>query len=188
MTNEEALALQKRARNFAHSKGYGELGDDFAQEIFIGVARGWKQTVEQAFYSFLRDHGGDTRTDKGRARITGRSRTISLDAPVGDEGSNQTMHHDLIAAPPAEQSSDLPEATFTELLSGAEDLLYEKIFVDELSQVEVAHGMGLTPSRVCQLLKPIKKKLIAYGQLEELTERLESEPHFGVFEIEWISI
>lgn len=187
MTDEELLKKQKQARAHAVRCGQEDQADDFAQDYAIALIRGWKQTIDQAWASFVRGELGDLRTPGGLARSQARFKTTRLDAPVGDE-EGSTLNHELVAAPLTEPD---PLRRPIEVVSGMtmlEERLYEDVFIDERPKREIAAGMGVTPARVSQLLGPIKNKIAAYSQLEELRDRMNTEENFGVFEMDWITL
>jgi hypothetical protein len=93
----EVSRIQKRARYVAIKFGYPEFAEDFSQEVFIGISRGWHTTIDQAFCNFLRSHLGDLRTIKGAIRSNARFTTASLDQPASDD--NDTLLHELIGSP-----------------------------------------------------------------------------------------
>jgi DNA-directed RNA polymerase specialized sigma24 family protein len=187
MTNEEILKFQKRARYVAAKRGYPELADDFAQEIFIAFARGWHATVEQLFSSYLRDEHGDPRTICGSERRRAKARTISLDAPIGEE-EDGTNYHDLIGYSDAEPGNLEGNRRIPFALTTAQAVLYELYFIEGYNQSEIARHRGITQARIWQLLRLIKLELEHQQILSECWERYLDEPGFSEFLVDWITL
>lgn len=193
MTPADVERFQKRARVIARERGHPELAEDFAQQIFIAFARGWRSTLDQLFVDFLRDEFGSSRTPSGRARAASRASTFSLDETSGP-GENAPLFHDLIASPErhkdaaSELHDRLAELRCGDLFDGLEAEFYELHFLDQLSQIEIANRFGLTESRVCQVLGPMRRRIREHAELEEIRDRIENDDSFGTLEVQWITL
>lgn len=54
--------------------------------------------------------------------------------------------------------------------------------------VDVAKSLGVTESRVSQLLRPIKKAIEDAAILSEVMDDYRDDPEFSKLEVEWITI
>lgn len=187
MNQNEALRLHKRCKTHAIRSGYPELADDFAQEAFIGWSQGWRQTVEQAFIDFLRHQYGDPRSAVGLERQRTEARSISLDAP-GGSGEGESLGHDFIGLPEEQPEPVRSPGGFEYLFSGRELAIYERYFIDEATEVTIAEELGVSESRVSQILGSMKRKIRAEALMQELRERMEADDSIGVYQVEWITL
>jgi DNA-directed RNA polymerase specialized sigma24 family protein len=185
LTPEQIENLQKKARYVARK--YSELADDFAQEVIVGALRGWKQTVEQAFIDYLRREHGSARNGRCSARRLAKARTFSLDEPLG-EGEDSTQFHDIIGDPSADSEPQLDDRRLDGLLTSAELVVYERVFIDEEKKQDVAQSMGVTPARVSQILRPIKEKVKYSAMMAEVWDDYRSDPNYSKLEIDWIQL
>lgn len=187
LTNEEILKFQKRARYVAAKRGYPELADDFAQEVFIAFARGWHSTVEQLFSSYLRGEHGDTRTQCGLERRRAKARTVSLDQPI-DEEEGGTNYHDLIGDPNQHTGDIESNWGATHLLTTRQATLYQLFYIEGYKQVEMASLLGIHPAYICHLMKPLKREVENMKVMSEVWERYMSEPGYSKLAIDWIRL
>lgn len=187
MDENEVLKLMERARSVARKRGYTELADDFAQEVFISHARGWHQTIDQALSDFVRREHGNTRTPGGLARRLAKTRTVSLDEPIGEEEGG-TLLHECIPGAESDPDAKLDHGRSAELFTGTEAVLYDRIYLEEESQKEVAESMGVTQGRVSQLLKPIKTYIQHQAVMAEVWDRYQNDPEYSKIQIDWIRL
>lgn len=190
LSNEEILKFQKRARYVAAKRGYPELADDFAQEIFIAFARGWRSTVEQLFSSYLRGEHGDTRTQCGLERRRAKARTVSLDQPI-DEEEGGTNYHDLIGDPKS-HTGDIEGGSGSDgMCESFEQELYELYFVMKKNSWVIASEVGMPVWEVRDLLRPIRKERDWQRIERKFTEAKEAVRQIArmpPFEIDWIRL
>lgn len=190
LTPEKIAHFQKRAKHVAVKRGYPELADDFSQEIFIAFARGWHSTLDQLFTDYLRKEYGNTRTPGGLEKRLAKSRTVSLDEPCSETESGAHFH-ELIADPRsikerAESDIDFQDLSF--LFTGRQVEIFSLYYLEEWSTATIGDWLGLTESRISQLLKLIKKEIQNYFAMKELRDRLQWDSSFGVYQVEWIRI
>jgi hypothetical protein len=187
LNREEILAFQKRARYVAKKRGYPELADDFAQEIFIAFSRGWRSTIDQLFTSFLRKEHGDPRVPGGRARGAARFRTISLDERSG-ENEDAPLYHEVIGSAVADPGVVEDLGRFGYLFRGNRFVIFELVFINYHPQEEIAEIFGVTESRICQIVNGIRRELRDAIGIERFRENLESDPRQTELEVEWLAM
>ena len=173
MSDAEIRKYQKRARYVANKKGYSQLADDFAQEIFVEFLESPNRgaTVDQLFIDYLRKQYGRTGIPGGDARSFAIRTAQDLSA----------ARH--IAADPGEQ----PENRRIDHLFGVKQAyLYQAYFIEQRSEASIGQDMGITESRVCQLIKPIKKKIQDEYIRTTGMERMEWDESFLSFKIDWV--
>jgi len=170
--------LFKRATYVAKRRGYSELADDFAQEVALNrlSGRGRHQTIDQAFIDYLRSQYGRTGA-RGSGSGSGR-------VPKHINHVNIDKIRDL-----AEPTRDLaPPREFAHLFRGREAELYRAYFVEERANKSIGEELGITESRVSQLLSPIKERIRKHAILLDGYERMEWDDTFLSFRIEWAVI
>lgn len=176
----EVRRLQERARHVATKRGHSELADDFAQEIFVQwlAGHGGHQTIDQAFIDYLRSLYGRT-GPRGSGSGSGSGRFSEYRNYVNlDEVRNL-----------AEPARDIqPTWDFTHLFRGRQAFLYGAYFVEEMSENSIADILGLTESRVSQMIKPMKREIQDAALLTDVRERMEWDEDYGKVEVEWITL
>jgi hypothetical protein len=175
MTEKEILKFQKRARLVACKRGYSELADDFSQEIFVHwlSGHGSTQTIDQYFIDYLRALYGRSRDGSSGKRFKEQRNYVDL-----TEVRNLADNAGFIE--PTKQSA----YTFT----GKELILYQLYFEEEMTAAIVAEILGVTESRVCQMLKSIKKEIQNQNILEQGYERMEWDESFLKLKVDWIQL
>jgi hypothetical protein len=171
----DVIEAQKRARYVAKKRGYPELADDFAQELALHwlSGHGKHQTVDQFFIDYLRTLYGRSGVCSDRSKYSERRNYVDL-----------TEARD-IAAP----SRDLePKREYSHLFSGRESVIYELYFVEERSGEAIGEYLGVTESRVSQLLASIKEVIKRHVVLMDGYERIEWDNSFLSFSIKWMSL
>jgi DNA-directed RNA polymerase specialized sigma24 family protein len=174
------------AAAYATRRAYSQISEDFAQEFCIKKFTGSKQTTEQMFIDFLRKEYGDTRSAGGRLRANARHRMVSLDKPL-HEDSGESLHA-IIASPGGE--SELIRSSWRDVvkLGGQQALISELYFDDEWKLKEIGDYLGVTESRISQIIKQISKKIIKYGLYIELISNYRDFKEESLLEIEWIKM
>lgn len=173
--------IYERAKAYAARKGFTEHSEDFAQEASIRAFElGFAPNLEWLFAGFLRKEHGDSRTGCGRTKQRGTRFAVRLDAPVSDE--SDSLAHDLIGVDPRDQESGecfdrfvgvrggVPD--FSAYLKGREKEVYELVIQDELLQDEAAILLGVTHSRVSQILRLANQNIARFAMLEDMRERV----------------
>lgn len=169
--------LLERARHAATRRGHPELADDFSQELFIRWLSGQSQhqTIDQAFIDYLRGIYGRTGprgSGSGSGRKPGPKDFVNV-----DELRN-------IAQP----TNDIePTRSLAHLFGGRDAFLYQARFVEEMSEHAIAEILGVTESRISQLLKPIAKVIQDAAIIEHARERMEYDEGFGLLSVDWIT-
>lgn len=198
MTEEEIKKFQKRARHVATKSGYRELADDFAQEIFVEFLQNPDRgaTVDQLFIDYLRRTHGRPGTPGGDARIYARNHTVSIDEWVDGESKE-------IQLPASSTIGDIDECSRYDfecsrydfdigrlalLFGGREAEIFTLYFVEHWTEKTIGKLIGVSESRVSQILKGMKKEIQNYYITQEIRERLEWDESFGVFQVNWIRL
>lgn len=173
MTDDEVKKFQKRARYVAIKRGFSELADDFAQEIFITFLENPERgaTVDQLFIDYLRRTYGRPGKPGGDARIQAERFT--------DEFDDSTITCD-------DPEPEFERGRYSFLFGDKQAEIYEAYFVNEMTEKWIAERLGVTESCVSQKLSEMKKKIIEQVELEDLWERFKTEPEFTRLEIQWI--
>lgn len=136
--------LHKRAKWIATRRGYSQFADDFAQEVALLFLErpNRHSTLDQFFTDFLRSSFGDIRSRSGRAR----HREIR-------------QYTDITARrhPTTEQRYDDRLRVVIAQLSGITKSAAE-LFLTDLNLEEIGQKLGVTESRISQLINGIKDK------------------------------
>ena len=167
---------QKRAKTVAVAFGFPELAEDFSQELFIYFLEhpDIGATVDHVFIDYLRRERGRPGTPGGDAKIKARNNSIPIEEATD------------IAEPVSKVELSKKDLSF--LLEGKELEVYQHVFLEEKTLWSLTEELGVTESRLSQILKEVKKKLTNYYILQEGKERLEWNENFGVCKINWIKI
>lgn len=175
MTDDEILRFQKRARHVASKYGYPQHADDFAQEVILTFIENPDRhsTVDQLFIDYLRKTHGNTRSVCGAARAKAELTACPLD----DERD--------IADDTGDERRDWGCAF---IFTGRKADIYQAYFIDEETEKTIAERFGVTESRICQILKPMKKEIQEYYLYREFRERLEWDPDFTKLYVDWIRL
>lgn len=190
LDDNEVERVLRGARAYAAKRGHSELADDFSQEVFIARSRGWTSTLEQLFSGYLRTLDGDPRTLVGAERRIAKARTVSLDAPAGDEDDG-TLRHDLIGYSREHPEHIERDRTPSLALTGRNAQIYDLAELDGLNQREIAERLGITASRICQLLKPMQRQEEFEAQHSVLAEQIEAmneDPERFKLAVDWIKL
>jgi DNA-binding CsgD family transcriptional regulator len=183
MNNAELKQLWQRAYKHACWRRHHSIADDFAQEAVIAWNRGRKATVEQLLIDFLRKEYGGT----GLRLSTRRGNRLShrsLDEEQGDTG--RTLG-DSIAAPEGDPGAIRDTRQYGVSLNGAEVTVFELI-QGGMSQDEIGDLLGVTPSRICQIFRSVKKKTKDEVMLRDFYDTYNDFKESSELLINWIAI
>ncbi len=187
LNKDEIEQFRKRARYVARKRGHPQLAEDFAQEIFVAFARGRRATLDQLFIDFLRKYQGDSGTDRGRARQDARARAVSLDEPAGPE-SGGMLRHELVGGAGGDPESRLDHLGASHLFGGVEAQVYQLHFVEQLPLGECALALGVSASRVSQLVGRMRETIRDDRRFKVLWERYLEESGFGVSDLQSLEV
>jgi hypothetical protein len=187
LTDDEIKQFQKRAAYVARKQGYPQFAEDFAQEVLLAFSSGRTATVDQLFVDYLRKEQGSSRTPGGRARQMARARTLSLDEPANEEGSS-VLNHELVGDPGGDRGPLQLSGPSAFLFSGVELDIYQMVFVEERTLLDVGDHLGVSESRVCQRVKEMQKRMREHYLHERLLERYRDDSSFGILEVEWVAL
>lgn len=163
------------AKAFGKSHGLSaELADEYAQfALMKKLCEGRKASYEQLLIDFKRGEFGDIRTAPGQAKAYGNY--------CRDE-----MGDDMATVDPPE---DLAEETSYPITLTLKERGIATLLAEGVSQEDIAHFvLGVTPSRVCQMVRVIREKLADHEDLTHLRDMLDLEPHRHQLKVSWIKI
>lgn len=192
MTEADIRKYQKKARYVAAKSGYPELAEDFSQELFVEFLQNPERgaTVDQLFIDYLRRINGRPGTPGGDARILARANTISIEA-ISDDGKRKEIQlpsYDDSRDVDNDPGSNSAVGRFAYLFRGREAQIYQLYFVDEITEEDIGALLGVTNSRISQILKIIKKKIEDHTIFKEYSQRMEWDESFAIFKVDWIRI
>lgn len=188
MSDSEIKNYLDRCKKYAGKRGYSQCGDDFAQDAIIKIICGRKASISQLFIDFLRKEYGDTRASSHISRST----TISLDQPISrsreQSEENGSLLHEYIGSSCREPEPLLfnwrDESHFGVIESIVADLALNK----ELSSKEIADYLGVSPSRISQILNKIKKNIESSVFLSQIFPEYKSDRDASILIIDWITL
>jgi len=188
VTNEEIKKLLAAARCYAVSQRKPDLADDFAQEAYLAYARGRKATLEQLFIDLLRKEYGDTRPSRAGAGPRGRARFVSLDQPPapGDDG---LLLHERLGRPGGDPEPERLTRGSGIYLVGRDALIHQAAFEEEMPRREIAAQLGITESRVSQIIKArIKPAIERAYVLQEAWDLYHDDPDYSKLQVGWMKL
>lgn len=184
--------LYKRAIAVGKRKGLqDEEAEDFASWLAIKWLEGKYQhsTLDQSLIDYRRGEHGDSRSDSGRLRQSATRRGISLTPDETDERGQAALRlaeraiADGTGEPEEQRAFDFDPADY---LSGRYRWAYELVMQDELTMKQAAAIMGVSESRVSQVLSVANshvKRITLLGEAREAVRRRDLE-----LLIDWISL
>lgn len=193
LSADEITQFQKRARHVARKRGYPELAEDFAQEIFVAFGRGRRATIDQLFIDFLRQNKADPRTPGGRARQSANGRTDSLDESPSERPGG-VLRHELVGGAGGDPESLLDHLGASHLFGGIEAQVYQLHFVEQLPKREIAEALLVSPSRISQITSEMAETIRDVRRFNHMMERYRDDrSSFGALElqgleVEWVKI
>lgn len=157
----EILVLQQMAKNYARGRGMPFVADDFAAYVLSEKSRSERKlkSFKLMLVDFFRVTLGDSRTQKGKARVEAQKNTeyIGEETGVDDEVVD-------VADPNSINLNSIDLLTFLKphKIHRACFFLHKKY---GLTMSEIAFCFGVTEGRISQLLKQVSdfskhKKLI----------------------------
>lgn len=185
MTDDEAKHFLTRAKYVAKKYGYYQLADDFAQEVLLAFIENpnRKSTVDQLFIDYLR-------STYGRPGTPGYEQRYALACPISldIQSEDHPSLYDVIGSAESDSRSEQSTWECSRLFEGREAMIYALYFIEQMTESEIGSTLGITESRVSQILKNMKKEIRSYFTMKEMKERLEWDASFGVYQVEWIQI
>ncbi len=186
LTEKQIKNFQKRAKYVAIRRGYPELADDFAGQIFVyffeKTDRG--ATVDQLFIDFLRKTYGRPGTPGGDTRVNAEHNAIRLD----QEDETGSLPHEYIGCAERDPEPQFRDGDFAHCFRGREAEIYERYFVNNEAEQAIAESFGVSPSRVSQMIGRMRERIRGEAIFQEGRERLEWDEYFLQFSIEWAVI
>lgn len=180
--------LYKKAIRAGRYGGLGDEAEDFAGWIVLQWLEGLAQhqTLDQSVIEYRRRHHADPRHPSGLAKLTGRARTISI-APIGED-KKQTfdIERSLKGSTGDGPEQFGPYVDPSKFLKGRDFEIYELYTKQELSLRQIGERLGVTESRISQLLKKIKDEVFYMLGLSKMLERCEDGD--TELSIEWIEL
>lgn len=188
MENHELIKLWERACNLAKRKGFSQCADDFAQEVAIKAFTSGFINLEWCFVDYLRKEYGRTGTPGGNARSIAMRTSKSLDAPQhGDDGLS--LHECIGGNEPEPGCFGADWRSFVGIRGGRrKDLIYELVFDCGFTAVEAGAMLGISESRVSQLMRPIKAEIQRAAIRAEVLAEYHDDPEYSKLAIQWITL
>jgi len=194
MDTLEFKTLTAKAIAYAKHRGYANIAEDFAQEFLIETLKGRMISLEYVLIDFLRREYGSLR--KGGS-ITGRARSFALlsfhpirDCEEIDElGRYFAVPQSYVSACrlyDRGRASDEGSSRDDPRLLGRVGMIIDRLLAGDLQQ-DIAFSLGVTPSRISQLVKPAKEKLEKENMLREHFEEYKLFPEKSILSIDWIA-
>lgn len=180
--------LYRRAIARGKAAGLGDEAEDFAGWITLKWLEGkaQHQTLDQSLVGYRRRQHGDPRIPSGRARIAAKARTIPITPDEGREGeawiTEDRLGHEL-GELPDDRGLDVDPEDF---LSGRNLLIWTFVAREELKLSEIGDMMGITESRVSQLMTRAKLEVLRFEGLRQMRERIEDGR--SRLDVEWITL
>jgi len=166
----ELLSYGKRWSNY---RCYAE---DFAQEAIIEIVRGRKASSRQLYIDFLRKHFTDTRAIRKLKKPYKRSN-------FGLEYDDSSLHEESECIGQFSRSSSRGNLLFERedwrrgewfkkieiILDHQETIVWKLYFSETMNARQMSDVLGVTESRISQMLKAIHKKAAKLQVLEQVT-------------------
>ena len=190
ITDEKSIRkLLNRARNYARQKGYQNDADDFAQEYYIARSRGRQGTIGQIFIDYLRGYYGDTRAACGHVRANERISRLSFDDPISTSIRRPLNEYIGSFRDPTEfiGPSWRDRIYLGRGSSKSNSEIKEVILSEDLEQYELAKRFRLSPPRISQINKELKKDIKMAQSLNEIDEYTDFKEK-SQLKINWITL
>lgn len=183
--------LYERAIKNARARGLGEEAEDFASWLTIQWLEGKSQhqTLNQSLIDYRRGVHGNVRTSSGRARQSAERRYVTITPAEDDEAGQAALRVAERAAYDVSRESEshrIVDHDFASYLSGRTQLAYILVQQEERPMTEVADLLGISLSRVSQILTGANKEIAKYLMLEDMRERVLNGD--TELRIEWITL
>ncbi len=154
---KDAIAYAKR-RNCNQ-----EQAEDFAQEYCIRAFETETEFIRMdwVFIDYLRKSHGRPGTPGGDARLTGKSRTISLDAAGESSNADSSLGHEYIGVSGVDPIDHIQRKEFQEIIGHFDGRTRDMIelYLENKNLREIGECLGLTDSRVSQLMRQLFEKI-----------------------------
>ena len=188
MNNKELKQIWEATHRYACKRQYHQLADDFAQEACIALHRGRKASLKQLFIDHLRKEYGSTGTRssiKHPPNSPGGKAFVSIDDQkrFGDSGKSL---HDIIAAPDRDSGVIGSLGRLGLSLNATESTVLE--LVERSDQKTVGDLLGVTPSRICQIIGKVKKKISNERVVIDFYDTYTDFKEASVLRVDWITI
>jgi RNA polymerase sigma factor (sigma-70 family) len=161
LTRKDLERFEKRARYCANKYGHPELADDFVGEVFEALARGWRQTVDQACLEFIRKLYGRSGSPGYTAKLAAKHRTISIHG-FTDQNENLLRLSEFIADPRGDSRNVIESwsvSHITRKLKYREREFVRLYFEQDMNFRLIGEQFGVSESRVSQVMSRILAKL-----------------------------
>jgi len=181
-TENEIIDFINKAKKYACKKKFPQYADDFSQEAAIAFYQNKNDFINMDFLwiSFLRKQFGEGRSKKGKAKSEGRLNQLFIDNIL----EQRLISHDSID----EFLTKDELYKFTHLFEGKKEYIFIRYYIEDETEIQISKELGVTESRISQLIKDIRNIIKDYYILNEAKDRFNIEDNFGVFEIDWIKI
>lgn len=186
-TDSEIRKFIRRAKSYVYKRGRHELADDFSQEAVIALITGRKATIPQLYVDFLRKEYGDLRSPHGRARSSSLLYGTSLDQPASEDDA--TLLHELVPSHGGDSGPVGIDWRHRVTFRGRDALIAELRYDEGMSEKDIADILGVTESRVCQIIgRRINPQIESAVLLAERLALFHDDPEASRLLVDWIKI
>ncbi len=171
--------IRKTCEAVARRKGFPQDAEDFAGFVLLDIVEHKRDAVfiEHRFVDFLRKHYGRTGTPGGDAKQRARL------------GSGATSSEDVASdAPSGPHTSQIGRRIALILGTERQRHIAGEVLDAERSVVDVAGEIGVSPSRVSQVLGPVKQRIQEVIILEEYLPDFLEDTERQTLAIKWIEL
>lgn len=152
----------QKAKAFAIRRGMESEADDFAQEFAIQLFETGQARLDWSFADYLRKRFGSSRSGCGRLKQFETHGRLSIDAPIDSSEGSGSSFGDVIGDSRFSPDSSGELGDLVELIGnirGRRGHMIYLLALEEFTRDEVAKELGVSASRVSQLLSDAREKL-----------------------------
>lgn len=188
LTPEELLEIQKLALAIARKHGHADIAEDFAQDAVVQALATRQRNVTWMLFDFLRREYGAARTASGRAKSRARRFAVPLDAPASSDVDGPSLA-DTLGSPDPEPECLRGDWRTRVDLTGRAAVIHELVFEQEVPARDVAGMLGVTESRISQIIMAkVKPAVEAAKVIDDAADLYRDDPDYSKLVVDWIAI
>lgn len=149
----------------ARDRGVGHLAEDFIGWAIVKVLEGRQTSIKNLCLDFIREEVYNDKLDKDSRQV---QNAIYNAVPVVEEREEDEPGHTPAAATSKPRSDAIFRLADKLKLKKRDRLVFLLYWREDLSQEEIGLYLGVTMSRVCQLLSRITKALVKNAQAKAM--------------------